>query len=50
VEFYSRLLQVVGSHDVSLKITHRGICHGDVIFTRNKLGNSKYPVVPGYVI
>ncbi|KAL5848657.1 hypothetical protein ACOSQ3_006708 [Xanthoceras sorbifolium] len=40
----------VGDDDVSLKITHCGICYGDVIYTRNKLGGSIYPVVPGHEI
>ncbi|KAI8013408.1 putative cinnamyl alcohol dehydrogenase 1 [Camellia lanceoleosa] len=39
--------RVVGSDDVSLKITHCGVCYADVIWTRNKHGDSKYPVVPG---
>ncbi|KAL5784429.1 hypothetical protein ACOSQ2_006821 [Xanthoceras sorbifolium] len=40
----------VGDDDVSLKITQCGICYGDVIYTRNKLGGSIYPVVPGHEI
>lgn len=36
--------------DVSLEITHCGICYADYIWTRNKLGNSKYPLVPGHEI
>ncbi|WJZ91443.1 hypothetical protein VitviT2T_010512 [Vitis vinifera] len=44
---YSFNRRVVGSDDVSLKITHCGICYADIIHTRNKFGNSKYPVVPG---
>ncbi|CAL5338999.1 unnamed protein product [Camellia sinensis] len=38
------------SDDVSLKITHCGVCYADVIATRNKFGRSKYPVVPGHEI
>lgn len=37
----------VGSDDVWLKITHCGVCYADVVWTRNKLGDSKYPLVPG---
>ncbi|KAK0608306.1 hypothetical protein LWI29_028684 [Acer saccharum] len=40
----------VGSEDVSLKITHCGVCYGDVIYTKNKHGDSMYPVVPGHEI
>ncbi|KAE8008339.1 hypothetical protein FH972_004860 [Carpinus fangiana] len=42
--------QAVGRDDVSIKITHCGICYGDVLSTRNKHGDSKYPVVPGHEI
>jgi D-arabinose 1-dehydrogenase-like Zn-dependent alcohol dehydrogenase len=37
------------SDDVSLKILYCGVCYADVVWTRNKFGDSKYPVVPGYV-
>ncbi|KAE8727346.1 putative cinnamyl alcohol dehydrogenase 1 [Hibiscus syriacus] len=40
----------VGSDDISIKITHCGVCHADVVWTRNLLGNSNYPVVPGHEI
>ncbi|GMP48763.1 hypothetical protein CsSME_00016007 [Camellia sinensis var. sinensis] len=40
--------RAVGSDDVSLKITHCGVCYADVVWTKNKFGDSKYPVVPGY--
>ncbi|ERN08174.1 hypothetical protein AMTRI_Chr09g17190 [Amborella trichopoda] len=36
--------------DVSLRITHCGVCYADVLWTRNKLGDSKYPLVPGHEI
>ncbi|KAK9275297.1 hypothetical protein L1049_022559 [Liquidambar formosana] len=42
--------RVLGSDDVSIKITHCGICYADVVWTRNKFGDSKYPVVPGHEI
>ncbi|KAK1566844.1 hypothetical protein Q3G72_004824 [Acer saccharum] len=42
--------RAVGSEDVSLKITHCGVCYGDVIYTKNKHGDSMYPVVPGHEI
>lgn len=40
----------VGGDDISLNITHCGICYADVIWTRNKHGDSKYPLVPGHEI
>ncbi|KAK4854728.1 hypothetical protein QYF36_000568 [Acer negundo] len=42
--------RAVGSEDVSLKITHCGVCYGDVIYSKNKHGDSMYPVVPGHEI
>ncbi|XP_073132061.1 probable cinnamyl alcohol dehydrogenase 1 isoform X2 [Henckelia pumila] len=40
----------VGSDDVSISIMYCGICYADVAWTRNKLGTSKYPLVPGHEI
>ncbi|KAG7035534.1 putative cinnamyl alcohol dehydrogenase 1 [Cucurbita argyrosperma subsp. argyrosperma] len=42
--------RVPGDDDVSITITHCGICYADVLWTRNKLGDSKYPLVPGHEI
>jgi len=42
--------RVPGLDDISLKITHCGVCYADVAWTRNKLGDSKYPLVPGHEI
>lgn len=42
--------RAVGSDDVLLNITHCGVCYADVVWTRNKFGDSKYPVVPGHEI
>ncbi|KAL4349439.1 hypothetical protein AHAS_Ahas10G0042100 [Arachis hypogaea] len=42
--------RAVGDDDVYVKITHCGICYADIAWTRNKLGDSKYPVVPGHEI
>lgn len=47
---YSFSRRAVGSDDVSVTITHCGICYADVSWTRNKLGDSKYPLVPGHEI
>ncbi|XP_039145833.1 probable cinnamyl alcohol dehydrogenase 1 [Dioscorea cayenensis subsp. rotundata] len=38
------------SDDVSLKITHCGVCYADIIWARNKFGDAKYPLVPGHEI
>ncbi|KAL6177746.1 hypothetical protein ACLB2K_049269 [Fragaria x ananassa] len=40
----------LGTDDVSIRITHCGVCYADVSWTRNKLGDSKYPLVPGHEI
>ncbi|KAL3568880.1 hypothetical protein D5086_028770 [Populus alba] len=40
----------VGKDDISIKITHCGICYADVLLTRNKFGKSLYPLVPGHEI
>ncbi|PQM42644.1 putative cinnamyl alcohol dehydrogenase 1 [Prunus yedoensis var. nudiflora] len=46
-KFSRRSLQ---NDDVSVKITHCGICYADVLFPRNKHGNAKYPMGPGHEI
>ncbi|KAJ4825206.1 cinnamoyl-Coa reductase [Turnera subulata] len=40
----------VGADDVSLSITHCGVCYADVVWTRNLHADSKYPLVPGHEI
>ncbi|XP_015615801.1 putative cinnamyl alcohol dehydrogenase 4 isoform X1 [Oryza sativa Japonica Group] len=40
----------VQSEDVSLRITHCGVCYADVIWTRNMFNDSIYPLVPGHEI
>lgn len=42
--------RVPRSDDVSLKITHCGVCHADVAWTRNRMRDSIYPLVPGHEI
>ncbi|XP_010246128.2 PREDICTED: probable cinnamyl alcohol dehydrogenase 1, partial [Nelumbo nucifera] len=42
--------RILGPDDVSMTITHCGVCYADVIWTRNKHGDSKYPLVPGHEI
>ncbi|KAB2634288.1 cinnamyl alcohol dehydrogenase 1 [Pyrus ussuriensis x Pyrus communis] len=46
-KFTRRNLQ---NDDVSIRITHCGICYADVGFPRNKAGNAMYPMVPGHEI
>ncbi|XP_039168006.1 probable cinnamyl alcohol dehydrogenase 1 isoform X2 [Eucalyptus grandis] len=47
---YKFTRRAVGSEDVSIKITHCGVCYADVAWTRNVQGHSKYPLVPGHEI
>ncbi|KAF5477941.1 hypothetical protein F2P56_004544 [Juglans regia] len=42
--------RALGSDDVSIRITHCGVCYADLIWTRNGHGDSKYPLVPGHEI
>ncbi|CAK7357528.1 unnamed protein product [Dovyalis caffra] len=42
--------RALGNDDVSLKITHCGVCYADVAWSKNKLGDSRYPLVPGHEI
>ncbi|PKI44609.1 hypothetical protein CRG98_034964 [Punica granatum] len=42
--------RAVGDDDVSVKITHCGVCYADVLYTRNKRGTTKYTLVPGHEI
>ncbi|KAJ8770420.1 hypothetical protein K2173_015034 [Erythroxylum novogranatense] len=46
---YKFARRAVGKDDVSLKITHCGVCHADV-WSRNQHGDSKHPLVPGHEI
>lgn len=42
--------RAVAADDVSIKITHCGVCYADVVWTKNLHRDSKYPVVPGHEI
>lgn len=42
--------RAVGAYDVSIKIAFCGVCYADVAWTRNIIGTSKYPLVPGHEI
>lgn len=44
-----KMCRTLGPDDVSLRITHCGVCYADVMWSRNGLGDSKYPLVPGYI-
>lgn len=39
-----------GPDDVRIEILYTGVCHTDLHLTRNHLGNSLYPMVPGHEI
>ncbi|KAL8535496.1 hypothetical protein ACS0TY_011216 [Phlomoides rotata] len=47
---YKFTRRTVGSDDVSVSILYCGVCYADVIWSRNKLGHSNYPLVPGHEI
>lgn len=42
--------RAVGKDDISVRITHCGMCYADVLYTRGKYRKSLYPVVPGHEI
>ncbi|KAI5340009.1 hypothetical protein L3X38_019283 [Prunus dulcis] len=47
---YKFIRKAVQSDDVSVKITHCGVCYAEVVFPRNKHGDATYPFVPGHEI
>jgi len=47
---YSFNRRAVQPDDVSVRITHCGICYSDVLWSRNEHGDSVYPLVPGHEI
>ncbi|XVF51152.1 hypothetical protein PTKIN_Ptkin04bG0161500 [Pterospermum kingtungense] len=47
---YKFTRRALGRDDISIKITHCGVCYADVIWSRNIVGDSKYPLVPGHEI
>jgi cinnamyl-alcohol dehydrogenase len=42
--------RAIGIDDISISITHCGVCYAEVAWTRNKVGDAKYPLVPGHEI
>ncbi|KAF5477936.1 hypothetical protein F2P56_004541 [Juglans regia] len=47
---YNFSRRTLGVDDVSIRITHCGICYSDLMWSRNGHGDSKYPLVPGHEI
>ncbi|CAM0946409.1 unnamed protein product [Alopecurus aequalis] len=47
---YTYNLRTTGPEDVVLKVLYCGICHTDLHQTKNHLGASKYPMVPGHEV
>ncbi|KAG8377977.1 hypothetical protein BUALT_Bualt08G0089900 [Buddleja alternifolia] len=42
--------QATREHDVQLKVLYCGICHSDLNLSKNELGFTTYPIVPGHEI
>lgn len=47
---YTYTLRKTGAEDVVLKVLYCGICHTDIHQTKNHLGMSNYPMVPGHEV
>nr|ATY69429.1 Cinnamyl Alcohol Dehydrogenase 7 [Asarum sieboldii] len=47
---YTYKLRKTGPEDVCIKVLHCGICHTDIHQTKNHLGMSNYPMVPGHEV
>lgn len=47
---YTYTLRETGPDDVVLKVLYCGVCHTDIHQTKNHLGMSKYPMVPGHEV
>ncbi|WOL17472.1 hypothetical protein Cni_G26264 [Canna indica] len=47
---YTYTLRQTGAEDVVIKVLFCGVCHTDLHQTRNDLGMSKYPMVPGHEV
>ncbi|XP_020592027.1 cinnamyl alcohol dehydrogenase 2 [Phalaenopsis equestris] len=47
---YTYNLRQTGPEDVQIKVLYCGICHTDLHQTKNHLGMSKYPMVPGHEV
>ncbi|XP_065015720.1 cinnamyl alcohol dehydrogenase 2-like [Musa acuminata AAA Group] len=47
---YTFTLRKTGPEDVVIKVLFCGVCHTDLHQTKNDLGGSKYPMVPGHEV
>ncbi|KAL5719260.1 cinnamyl-alcohol dehydrogenase [Ranunculus cassubicifolius] len=47
---YKTSRRALGADDVSLTITHCGVCHADIMWSRNEFNDTIYPLVPGHEI
>ncbi|KAK1291671.1 Cinnamyl alcohol dehydrogenase 2 [Acorus calamus] len=47
---YKYSLRTTGAEDVVMKVLYCGICHTDIHQTKNHLGMSNYPMVPGHEV
>ncbi|KAJ4757141.1 Cinnamyl alcohol dehydrogenase [Rhynchospora pubera] len=47
---YTYTLRKTGEEDVVVKVLYCGICHTDIHQTKNHLGMSNYPMVPGHEV
>lgn len=39
-----------GADDVLFRVTHCGMCHAELVWLFNQLGDAKYPMVPGHEV
>ncbi|XP_073001245.1 cinnamyl alcohol dehydrogenase 2-like [Typha latifolia] len=47
---YTYTLRKTGPEDVVIKVLYCGVCHTDIHQTKNHLGMSNYPMVPGHEV
>ncbi|XP_077215445.1 putative cinnamyl alcohol dehydrogenase 1 [Tasmannia lanceolata] len=47
---YTYTLRETGTEDVLIKVLYCGVCHTDIHQTKNHLGMSNYPMVPGHEV
>lgn len=40
--------RALGEYDVHIEMKYCGVCHTDLHFAKNDLGNTEYPLVPGH--
>lgn len=49
-DLFATLRRPTGPDDVAFKITHCGLCHGELIWIFNKDRQARYPMVPGHEV